>query len=132
MINGTPEEVAAMRERMEEERMKLKEKKEKKARNGVVEGVCLGNAKRGLDEKGESLLPPPGVNGAVNLNDGKNSKMVDGVKGANLNASAKRFKAVDLAPAKATKEVYASIFTSSRKSDFKETYSCRSLPLGRN
>ncbi|XXG58901.1 hypothetical protein AAC387_Pa04g1089 [Persea americana] len=132
VINGTPEEVAAMRERMEEERMKLKEKKEKKARNGVVEGVCLGNAKRGLDEKGESLLPPPGVNGAVNLNDGKNSKMVDGVKGANLNASAKRFKAVDLAPAKATKEVYASIFTSSRKSDFKETYSCRSLPLGRN
>ena len=68
-------------ERMEEERMKLKEKKEKKARNGVVEGVCLGNAKRGLDEKGESLLPPPGVNGAANLNDGKNSKMVDGVKG---------------------------------------------------
>lgn len=133
VINGTPEEVAAMRERMEEERMKLKEKKEKKARNGVVEGVCLGNAKRGLDEMGESLLPLPGVK-AANLNDGngKNSKMVDGVKGASLNASAKRFKAVDLAPAKATKEVYASIFTSSRKSEFKETYSCRSLPLGRN
>ncbi|KAG0468808.1 hypothetical protein HPP92_018136 [Vanilla planifolia] len=44
----------------------------------------------------------------------------------------KRFKAVDNAPANATKEVYASIFTSSKKVDFKETYSCRSLPLGRN
>ncbi|CAN8253136.1 unnamed protein product [Cochlearia groenlandica] len=33
----------------------------------------------------------------------------------------------------ATKEVYASLFTSSKKkSDFRETYSCRSLPLGRN
>jgi Rtf2 RING-finger len=44
----------------------------------------------------------------------------------------KRFRAVDIAPANATKEVYASIFTSSKKGDFKETYSCRSLPLGRN
>ncbi|KAK9670032.1 hypothetical protein RND81_13G172100 [Saponaria officinalis] len=45
---------------------------------------------------------------------------------------AKRFKAVDVAPPNANKEVYASIFISSRKSEFKETYSCRSLPLGRN
>ncbi|EPS61282.1 hypothetical protein M569_13513, partial [Genlisea aurea] len=37
-----------------------------------------------------------------------------------------------VAPANATKEVYASIFTSSKKSDFKETFMCRSLPLGRN
>ncbi|XP_010545464.1 PREDICTED: protein RTF2 homolog [Tarenaya hassleriana] len=47
-------------------------------------------------------------------------------------AAVKKFRAGDMAPANATKEVYASIFTSSRKSDFKETYSCRSLPLGRN
>ncbi|KAM0006556.1 putative replication termination factor 2 [Helianthus debilis subsp. tardiflorus] len=55
-----------------------------------------------------------------------NGKVVNGKK------EAKRFMAADLAPANANKEVYASIFTSSRKSDFKETYSCRSLPLGRN
>ncbi|KAH6827484.1 RTF2 RING-finger protein [Perilla frutescens var. hirtella] len=50
----------------------------------------------------------------------------------NAKVSSKKFKAVDLAPANATKEIYASIFTSSKKKDFKETYSCRSLPLGRN
>ncbi|KAJ3695445.1 hypothetical protein LUZ60_000822 [Juncus effusus] len=44
----------------------------------------------------------------------------------------KRFKAVDRAPANATKEIYASIFTSSKKGDTRETYMCRSLPLGRN
>ncbi|CAI9760520.1 unnamed protein product [Fraxinus pennsylvanica] len=56
---------------------------------------------------------------------------VDGnVYNHNNNGSAKRFKAADIAPANATKEVYASIFTSSKKSDFKETYSCRSLPVG--
>ncbi|KAJ0860771.1 putative replication termination factor 2 [Helianthus annuus] len=55
-----------------------------------------------------------------------NGKVVNGKN------EAKRFKAADLEPANANKEVYASIFTSSRKSDFKETYSCRSLPLGRN
>lgn len=44
----------------------------------------------------------------------------------------KKFRAIDIAPAHATKEVYASIFTSSRKGEIKETYSCRALPLGRN
>lgn len=45
----------------------------------------------------------------------------------------KKFKVVDLAPANATKEVFASIFTSSsKKGSIRETYSCRSLPLGRN
>ncbi|KAG5403679.1 hypothetical protein IGI04_009798 [Brassica rapa subsp. trilocularis] len=35
----------------------------------------------------------------------------------------------DAVPVNATKEVYASLFTSSKKkSDFRETYSCRSLP----
>jgi len=57
-------------------------------------------------------------------------KLENGKKGEA--ASAKRFKAADHVPAHANKEVYASIFTSSRKSDFKETDSCRSLPLGRN
>lgn len=64
---------------------------------------------------------------------GINSKIeVKDVKNSASNGSGKRFKAVDIAPAHATKEIYASIFTSSRKTDFKETYSCRSLPLGRN
>ena len=45
----------------------------------------------------------------------------------------KKFKAGDAVPVNATKEVYASLFTSSKKkSDSRETYSCRSLPLGRN
>lgn len=138
VINGSPEEVAVLRERMEEERVKLKEKKEKKGRNGVEGGYLdnasrVGGAKRGVDEKGGALLPPPGVKGAsLSDGNGRDFKLGDGVKGVNGNASAKRFKAVDLAPANATKEVYASIFTSSRKSKFKETFSCRSLPLGRN
>ena len=64
----------------------------------------------------------------------RNGKVGNGNVGVNggAAAAANRFKAVDLAPANATKDVYASIFTSSRKSEFKETYSCRSLPLGRN
>ena len=50
----------------------------------------------------------------------------------NGKSEAKRFKACDMAPPNANKDVYASIFTSSRKSGFKETYSCRALPLVRN
>lgn len=102
VINGTLNEVAALRERMEEERGRLKERKEKKT------STCLSGTKHMGDEKGVSL---------------QNGKKDGGVK---------RFRAADMAPANATKEVYASIFISSKKSDFKETYSCRSLPLGRN
>ncbi|CAI0427438.1 unnamed protein product [Linum tenue] len=93
VINGSEEEVDALRERMEEERARVvKDKKQRKERSGdavAAKGVA----------------------------DGDN----------------KRFKGAAVAPANATKEVYASIFTSSKKkSDFRETYSCRSLPLGRN
>ena len=108
-INGTEDEVAALRKRMEEERGKVKEKKEKKVGNGLS-----GN-------KHAANVAAAGA-GADKLENGKKGDA----------ASAKRFKASDHAPAHANKEVYASIFTSSRKSDFKETYSCRSLPLGRN
>lgn len=63
-------------------------------------------------------------------------KKVEGLKrshdGGEKVGGEKRFRAIDIAPANATKEVYASIFTSSRKGELKETYSCRSLPLGRN
>ncbi|XP_008794332.2 replication termination factor 2-like [Phoenix dactylifera] len=102
VINGSAEEVRVLREKMEEERGRLKVRKEKKV------GACLSGTKHANDEKG-------GI-----LDNGKK----DG--------RAKRFKAVDVMPTHATKEVYASIFTSSKKSDFKETFTCRSLPLGRN
>ncbi|KAI0504897.1 hypothetical protein KFK09_015851 [Dendrobium nobile] len=102
VINGSSDEVAVLRERMEEERGRLREKKEKKV------GYSLSGTKHGVDEKARSL------------------------ENVGNDRCRKRFKAVDIAPVNATKEVYASIFTSSKKTEFKETYSCRSLPLGRN
>ncbi|KAG2609911.1 replication termination factor 2-like [Panicum virgatum] len=107
-INGTEEEVAVLRKRMEEERGKVKEKKDKKVGNGLSGSKHAATAMA--------------VAGVEKLENGKKGEA----------ATAKRFKAADHAPAHANKEVYASIFTSSRKSDFQETYSCRSLPLGRN
>jgi hypothetical protein len=103
-INGTEEEVAVLRQRMEEERGKLKEKKDKKLANGL---------------SGSKHAAPAAIADTDKLEKGEA-------------APAKRYKAADHAPAYANKKVYASIFTSSNKSDFKETYSCRSLPLGRN
>ena len=105
-INGTEEEVEVLRQRMEEERGKLKEKKDKKLANG------LSGSKHAAAAVADT------------------EKLENGKKGEA--APAKRFKAADHAPAHANKKVYASIFTSSNKSDFRETYSCRSLPLGRN
>ncbi|KAF8102544.1 hypothetical protein N665_0198s0244 [Sinapis alba] len=108
VINGSEEEVSLLREKMEEEKAKLREKKvaSKKSKNGVAVAVADASvkvAKRQMDD------------GNVN--------------GVTL----KKFKAGDAVPVNATKEVYASLFTSSKKkSDFRETYSCRSLPLGRN
>ncbi|KAL4397763.1 hypothetical protein HN51_002294 [Arachis hypogaea] len=131
-INGSEEEVAVLREKMEEEKAKTtKEKKTKKVKNGGgvngddLEGSRLSGTKHGIDVKAvekASAKVEANNNGKVSLK---------GVNDASA-AAAKRFKASDLAPANATKEVYASIFTSSKKSDFKETYTCRSLPLGRN
>ncbi|KAL6549588.1 hypothetical protein OROHE_008319 [Orobanche hederae] len=110
VINGTEEEVKELWEKLKEEMVKVKDngKKTKKLKNGVATGETVGRlagAKHGMDGNG------------TNDND----------KG-----SAKKFKAANLAPANATKSVYESIFTSSRKTDFKETFTCRSLPLGRN
>ncbi|KAK6156604.1 hypothetical protein DH2020_010852 [Rehmannia glutinosa] len=110
VINGTEEEVTELWEKLKEEKLKVKDngKKTKKLKNGDVNGEGVGRltgTKHGIEGNG--------ING-------------------NAKGSTKKFKAADIAPANATKAVYASIFTSSRKSDFKETYSCRSLPLGRN
>ncbi|KAL3533109.1 hypothetical protein ACH5RR_006630 [Cinchona calisaya] len=133
VINGSEEEVATLRERMEDEKVKIKDKKGKKVKNG---GLAVNG-----DEDGTVELPR--LSGMKHRMD---SKVVDKASGkverngkvmvngkVDVSGAAKRFKAVDVAPANATKEVYASIFTSSKKkSDFKETYMCRSLPLGRN
>ncbi|KAH9654501.1 Replication termination factor 2 [Citrus sinensis] len=131
LINGNEEEISVLRERMEEEKLKVKEKKVKKVKNGedcvdedvAVHSLRVSGAKRGAVENksGEKALAKVDVNGKVG-----------NVNGASGNPAVKRFKAADMAPPNANKQVYASIFTSSKKSDFKETYSCRSLPLGRN
>lgn len=109
VINGTEEEVTELWEKMKEEKLKDNNgKKSKKLRNGDVNGkevALLSGTKHGIEGNGAQT---------------------------NGKGSTKKFKATDVAPAHATSAVYASIFTSSRKSDFKETYSCRSLPLGRN
>lgn len=128
VINGNEEEVIALREKMEMEKAKLREKKVKKVKNGGVgvdgemgvsnDGVKVSGSKHGIVD----LKAAEKVSGKIETN----GKVVNGKN------EGKRFKAGDRAPQHANKEVYASIFTSSRKSDFKETYSCRSLPLGRN
>ncbi|KAK9079182.1 hypothetical protein SSX86_000852 [Deinandra increscens subsp. villosa] len=128
VINGNEEEVIALREVMEIGKSKLREKKIKKIKNGNL-GV---NGDLGVSEDG--------VGGQVKVSGSKHeidlkAKVVSGkieTNGKGGKNEAKRFKAGDRAPQNANKDVYASIFTSSRKSDFKETYSCRSLPLGRN
>ncbi|KAF7152736.1 hypothetical protein RHSIM_Rhsim01G0035700 [Rhododendron simsii] len=137
-INGSEEEVEKLRERMEEEKAKVRDKKAKKVKNGEVgvngeEGVCLDLDSSQLSGKKHGLIESKGLtkvegNGKV----GNGGELRKDVSNGSSNGLAKRFKAGDNAPVNATKEVYASIFISSKKSNFKETYSCRSLPLGRN
>ncbi|KAK2646772.1 hypothetical protein Ddye_021967 [Dipteronia dyeriana] len=127
VINGSEEEVAMLRERMEGEKAKVKVKKVKGLKNGEV-GI---GKEEGLDSEKVSGMK----RGVVETN-GVEKKIlgkVENVKGVSANGTVKRLKAGDMAPSNANKStVYASIFTSSKKSDFKETYMCRSLPLGRN
>lgn len=110
VLNGSEEEVKELWEKMKEEKMKAKDngKKSKKMKSGDVNGA----------EAGRFAGTKHGIEG-------------NGVK-SGANGLGKKFKAANVAPAHATSEVYASIFTSSKKSDFKETFTCRSLPLGRN
>ncbi|KAD4384312.1 hypothetical protein R6Q59_011661 [Mikania micrantha] len=131
VINGNEEEVIALREKMKIEKLKLREKKIKKVKsekpnvNGDLGSlddgirVQLSGSKHAIDLK---------VSGKIETN----GKTVNNGSNVAVKTQAKRFKAGDMAPPNANKDVYASIFTSSRKSEFKETYSCRSLPLGRN
>ncbi|KAG6673473.1 hypothetical protein I3842_16G114000 [Carya illinoinensis] len=118
VINGSEEEVAVLRERMINEKMKVREKNGKEDMRWKMSR--LSGMKHGIDTKAMEKL----VSGKAEQN-GANG-------GVGMNGAVKRYKATNMAPANTTKEVYASIFTSSKKSTFKETYTCRSLPLGRN
>lgn len=140
VINGTDEEVGLLREKMEAEKVNkvMKEKKPKKGKSGEVElkdgehvsldsSARLSGKKHGIDVNGVEKN-----SGKLELINDKVANDAAAAKGGAPAAQAKRFKAVDIAPPNADKKVYASIFTSSSKSDFKETFTCRSLPLGRN
>lgn len=133
VINGNEEEVEALRLKMEQDRSKVREKKQKKAKNGdaCADGVPLEKAGQKDDVIGQSLVDKvSGIHAKRKNEESRDSE--DGNGEDKAKAALKKFRAIDHAPAHASKEVYASIFTSSKKSDFKETYSCRALPLGRN
>ncbi|GJP44621.1 hypothetical protein CLOM_g3994, partial [Closterium sp. NIES-68] len=178
-INGTEEEVDALRTRMEEEQASRRAGKKKKGgapaqvdvvvtgneSNGAavkeVDGIALtagraGSLERksigsGVKATGTQIAEDKAIaaHGLVEDKRGLKRKAAEGPsagmksssagsgnqarpKGSDLVQQKQHFKAVDRLPAGASKDVYASIFTSSRKEDLKETYSCRSLPLGRN
>lgn len=151
IINGTEEEVLALRQIMEQEGAKLKEKKEKKAtRNGQSHNLNDTSTDSGLIKarvacKGDMIVAKAEDKtlaarqeeefvGNIKRKGYNMEKIVQTEKPEDQKSvhSSKRFKAVDNLPLNATKEVYASIFSSSGKPNFKETYMCRSLPLGRN
>ncbi|CAM6116389.1 unnamed protein product [Calypogeia fissa] len=139
IINGTEEEVIAMRERWEVGKAKSRgDHKEKKSQNGRV-AVVTRETDAAIPQDGlnsTDFVRPPAANGSkrkteivVKVPDGE----VVRPKGSDLIQQSKKFKAAEvLLPANATKEVFASIFTSSSKNELRETYSCRSLPIGRN
>ncbi|KAL3566883.1 hypothetical protein D5086_032298 [Populus alba] len=106
VINGSEEEVAVLRERMEE-RSKMKEKKMKKVKNGEVgangeefsgQGVEVSQ----LSGKKHGIVDVKGVDKVVGKVKG-NGK-VENVKGVSHGGSVKRFKATDMVPTNATKE----------------------------
>lgn len=132
VINGNEEEVEALRLKMEQDRAKVREKKQKKTKNGdaSVDGVPLDKTGQKDDAIGQPIGKVSGIHAKRKGEESRDSE--DGNDEDKAKAALKKFRAIDHAPAHASKEVYASIFTSSKKSDFKETYSCRALPLGRN
>ncbi|KZV40708.1 hypothetical protein F511_32546 [Dorcoceras hygrometricum] len=107
IINGSEDEVTALWEKLKEEKAKKDSGKKSKKAGHANEVKPVQSAENGKKHRLEL------------------------VKG-DVNGPGKKFKAAEAMPANATKAVYESIFTSSKKSNFKETYSCRSLPLGRN
>lgn len=134
-LNGSEDEVRLLRERMEAEKSMIQDKKPKKVKNGKLDTVeqSAGDSCKSTTEESRKLAKS-------SLHSGKRKGEVFPdlevaqvrPKGSDLVVVTKKFKASDKLPENATKSVYASIFTSSSKGTFKETYSCRSLPLGRN
>ncbi|XP_057516348.1 replication termination factor 2 [Amaranthus tricolor] len=126
-INGTDEEVEILRERM----IQLKE--QQKATAGKVKKSKSKQPNDALDSGSDhKLIGKKHVIDGGSITKPKLNPNLPNAAPNSKGPPVKRFKAVDIAPPNANKEIYASIFTSSKKSDFKETYSCRSLPLGRN
>ncbi|MCO5553778.1 hypothetical protein L7F22_007304 [Adiantum nelumboides] len=125
VINGTEEEVLELKQRMEEEALK---KKEKKSKNGAketsidesVNGVQQSShslTQNGVDEEGAADYERLGVHGAkrkLSKTD-KVQAVADKSRDSKVLQPTKKFKAVDILPPNATKEVYASIFSSSSK-----------------
>eukprot|EP00250_Pteridium_aquilinum_P002257 c12455_g1_i1 orf=471-1613(-) len=141
-VNGTEEEVLALRQRMEEEAEK---KKERRTKHVLKEGLGdeLTNAvdsnmhalmRKGSDDDDDAVEHEKVAINSAKRKVTKTGKLLVAEKTRDQKSlqPSKRFKAVDMLPQNATKEVYASIFSSSSKSKLKETYMCRALPLGRN
>lgn len=126
-------------ERMETEKESIRDKKAKKSKNRNVdsgEQITAGTPTLLTDESRrleKSMLQNGKRKGDVSRTvEVAEVAAVVRPKGSDLVTVTKKYKASDKLPDNATKSVYASIFTSSSKGTFKETYSCRSLPLGRN
>lgn len=162
-LNGSPQEVAALRERMLLTRAAAKAKKSRKraaAADGEAAVASVPSSALAIRANGSAgdlsdrwalkmipsatAMPSPGSGaagtlvthlcsdeghcfGAGVLAEAKQSPPVAGDASlAEEKAHAKKFKATEAAPAHASKEVWASIFTSSRP-EAKETYGCRAL-----
>ncbi|KAG0613450.1 hypothetical protein M758_6G103500 [Ceratodon purpureus] len=138
-LNGSEEEVSILRERMEAEKAMIQEKKHKKVKNGKVDRTekIAGDVAKVQAEEGRKLEKSSLQTGKRKGESSPDLEVAEVAtvvrpKGSDLVSVTKKYKASDKLPENATKAVYASIFTSSSKGTFKETYSCRSLPLGRN
>lgn len=154
VINGTDEEVAALRARLEAERAKAKAGKKDRKRGAEVLGgalpplpqpdrvsapsavlVAAAEVRRvsGLAATGAAELSAAVAFGDSRTGShGENAPTVAAQrpKGSDRVQEGKRARVH--VPEGATKSVYSSLFTSSSKRKFQETYMCRSLPLARN
>jgi len=145
-LNGTIEEVEQLREAMLSKRAVLKaKKKDKKAAKlsatGLSEADILLVASNAAKERSQVTSASQAADLAAAVAAEVQARLAS--KGAGSKRQAddedtaaqmseqekaliKKFKASDKMPAHATKNVYASIFMSSRKGGDKESYTCRS------
>ncbi|KAK9814475.1 hypothetical protein WJX72_006506 [[Myrmecia] bisecta] len=135
VLNPTAEEAEQMREQLLQKRAAAKASK-KTGKHGVKNGataaedlVIAANAAKARSQPTSAAAVADIVASAAELahaahaaHNGKRSAEQAALDGK---AKAKKFKAPETAPKYASKDVYASIFTSSRPQE-KETYSCRS------